>query len=190
MHELTILARECWMSSNAIMMAQAVLNSYINGETDGGTAYNEIDALYDLALKLDKPEEAEVIKEVLASLEDWDVEDHEASLSANEYQKLAARTSNIEDYRKDVPEALKMVALGLTGESGEIANDVKKVYYHGHTISFDHLDEEMGDVLWYIAFYCSLRNITLSSIMEKNIEKLKKRYPQGFSAEASRNRVV
>ena len=64
-------------------------------------------------------------------------------------------------------------ALGLCGESGEVA---------------DLINEELGDVLWYISMLCDAIDDELEHVMRENIEKLKKRYPDGFSAEKSVNR--
>lgn len=79
-------------------------------------------------------------------------------------------------------------ALGLTGEAGEVADLIKKYIFHGHELDEDTLVKEMGDVMWYMALLCHALDIQLSTVMERNIEKLEKRYKDGFSEEASRNR--
>ena len=84
--------------------------------------------------------------------------------------------------------ALCNVALGLTGESGEFADSVKKHLFQGHPIDVMNLAEEIGDVLWYCALAASALPFTLDEIAQRNIEKLKKRYPKGFEAERSINR--
>lgn len=69
-------------------------------------------------------------------------------MTGNEYQKLAMRTSNqnlIKDYH------LLNGALGLVGESGEIADLIKKNWMQGHPIDLDHIAKELGDVMWYVA---------------------------------------
>ena len=96
------------------------------------------------------------------------------------YQALAQRTAG------EITPAI--AALGLAGESGEVADLLKKHLGHGHPLDVDKLRAELGDVLWYIAALCTLYNITLDSVAATNIDKLRKRYPDGFSHEASRTR--
>jgi NTP pyrophosphatase (non-canonical NTP hydrolase) len=102
----------------------------------------------------------------------------------DEYQLSAAQTraSYPDDYR------LIVSALGLAGEAGEFCDLVKKVYGQGHTLDKDKLQNELGDILWYLADACSALGITLSETAIKNIEKLKKRYPNGFDEKISKAR--
>ena len=103
----------------------------------------------------------------------------------NDYQKLALRTaSNHGDFDK----TLMYTALGLNGEAGEVAELIKKAFFHGHELDRDKLEKELGDVLWYLAVMANTLDINLEDIARHNIEKLAKRYPQGFSEERSRNR--
>jgi NTP pyrophosphatase (non-canonical NTP hydrolase) len=76
-------------------------------------------------------------------------------------------------------------ALGIAGEAGEVADLLKKSLYHGHELSIDKLRKELGDVLWYVAALARIYGLTLSGVATVNIEKLRKRYPAGFSNEAS-----
>lgn len=105
----------------------------------------------------------------------------------DEYQRLAMRTNGTTGER----ECLSNAALGLTGEGGEFADTVKKILHHGHPLddaAREHMAKELGDALWYVAQGAHAIGKTLGQIGEANIEKLRKRYPDGFSAEASRNR--
>lgn len=104
----------------------------------------------------------------------------------DEYRELSMRTAG--SIAGD--EALKLSAIGLSGETGEFADTVKKVLYHAHPRDALHMAEELGDNLWYIALASREIGIPLSTILRMNVEKLKRRYPNGFSEEASRNRVV
>lgn len=79
--------------------------------------------------------------------------------------------------------------LGLNGEAGEIADLYKKVYAHGHKMDQDKLVKELGDCLWYIADIAAREGWRLSEIAQVNVDKLKKRYPNGFAQERSINRV-
>lgn len=106
-------------------------------------------------------------------------------ITADEYQTLAARTANDNNLKS----ILDNCALGLAGESGEFADLIKKHVYHGHELDKEKLLKELGDVAWYIARACTALDVDLSDVLEANIEKLKARYPNGFSSEASKARV-
>lgn len=101
------------------------------------------------------------------------------------YQQLAARTIN-----KDLsaPEMEKHALHGMVGEIGEIHSLYQKVY-QGHDMDYEHLGKEIGDLCWFIAEFCTVLSINLSDVMMENIEKLKKRYPEGFSVEESLHRA-
>lgn len=101
------------------------------------------------------------------------------------YQHLAARTIN-QDLK---PLELEYHALhGMVGEIGEIHSLYQKEY-QGHHIDNEHLLKEVGDLCWFIAEYCTALGVNLSDVMMANIEKLKKRYPEGFSVEESLHRA-
>lgn len=106
-------------------------------------------------------------------------------MTINEYQFLAQRTSNRALSKDD---RLLNGVLGLVGESGEIADLLKKHRMQGHTLDFEHLAKELGDVCWYIAETASSIGCDLETIMKMNIEKLQKRYPDGFDSERSQHR--
>lgn len=102
-------------------------------------------------------------------------------LSGNEYQVLAARTIN----KSLCLSSLENHALfGMVGEVGEIHSIFQKGY-QGHSIGEDHLKKELGDLLWFIAEFCTVHNWNLEEIMMLNIEKLKARYPEGFREQDS-----
>ena len=107
-------------------------------------------------------------------------------MNLSEYQKLAMRTLNRELDKKDI---LTNSVMGLCGESGEACDIVKKHLFHGHELDRDALIKELGDVAWYLAEAAEALDISLDEVFEKNIEKLKKRYPDGFSEEKSINRT-
>ena len=106
-------------------------------------------------------------------------------MNANEYQKLAAVTMNKSLENKD---QLLNAALGMCGEAGEFADLVKKRMFQGHKLDFDHLKKELGDVCWYIVLACTSLGFDLGDVMQTNIDKLKARYPEGFSVEKSEHR--
>lgn len=103
----------------------------------------------------------------------------------NEYQRLAMKTLNQSLNKKEV---LINSVMGLCGESGEAIDIVKKWMAHGHELDKDHLAKELGDIAWYLAEAATALDMDLEDILQANIEKLKKRYPEGFSSSASVNR--
>ena len=107
-------------------------------------------------------------------------------MTANEYQALAMRTLNPELTKRDV---LINSVMGLCGESGEAIDIVKKLMAHGHELDKAHLTKELGDIAWYLAEAATALDMDLEEILQANIEKLKKRYPEGFSCERSRIRL-
>jgi NTP pyrophosphatase (non-canonical NTP hydrolase) len=105
-------------------------------------------------------------------------------MDLNEYQRLALRTAR--DLSSE--ERLLNATLGLAGEAGEFADSVKKLRFHGHALDHDGLVKELGDLLWYVALAANALDIALDEVAERNIAKLKRRYPEGFSEQASRER--
>jgi NTP pyrophosphatase (non-canonical NTP hydrolase) len=80
-------------------------------------------------------------------------------------------------------------AMGLAGEAGEVVDLLKKHLGHGHDLDKVKLTKELGDVLWYVSAIAQSAGLDLGEIAHANVEKLRKRYPNGFSVEASRNRA-
>lgn len=103
----------------------------------------------------------------------------------NDYQKLASRTHNMDLGYRDT---FANYSMSLAEEAGEVAGVAKKNLYHGHELDRDDLIKEYGDVLWYLAMGAHINGITLEEIATANIDKLNKRYRDGFSKEASKNR--
>jgi NTP pyrophosphatase (non-canonical NTP hydrolase) len=100
----------------------------------------------------------------------------------NQYQQDAMRTAG------DRKDDLACHALGVAGEAGEVADLFKKVLFHGHALDKEKAAKELGDVLWYVAILAQRIGYSLSDVAEMNVEKLRKRYPNGFSSERSQNR--
>lgn len=105
------------------------------------------------------------------------------------YQEAVARTWNDEPH----PDAqLSNACMGLAGESGELIDIIKKVIYHGHPSDAEmknKLRKEIGDVFYYAACLCNLYNWNADVILDENVEKLRKRFPNGFSTKASIERA-
>lgn len=110
-------------------------------------------------------------------------------MKLNEYQQLSKRTMNADQTREE-----KMIncALGITGEGGEVADIIKKAFFHGHGLNNGTkilLAGELGDVLFYISNMADQIGLTLEEVATMNVEKLMLRYPSGFSTEDSIKRV-
>lgn len=106
-------------------------------------------------------------------------------MTVNEYQKLAMTTLNPALDKKDV---LINGVMGLCGESGEAIDIVKKWLAQGHELDKEKLAKELGDIAWYLAETATALDLNLESIFQANIDKLKKRYPEGFNSERSIHR--
>ncbi|WP_067840614.1 nucleoside triphosphate pyrophosphohydrolase family protein [Nocardia lijiangensis] len=77
-------------------------------------------------------------------------------------------------------EDILLGAIGLCGESGEVAELVKKHVFHGDQLDRTLLIGEMGDVLWYLAHLANALGVSLEDVAARNVEKLRRRYPDGF----------
>lgn len=106
-------------------------------------------------------------------------------MKINEYQQAALRTAS--NLNPNYPRILNG-ALGLTGESGEVADIIKKHIFQGHELDKEHIVKELGDIAWYIAISADAMGYDLETVLQMNVDKLKKRYPEGFDAELSVHR--
>lgn len=89
--------------------------------------------------------------------------------------------------------AMLNVSMGLTGESGEFCDIIKKVLFHGHPLTEelrDKLKLELGDIRFYTAWGATLLGCTTEEIDQMNMDKLDARYPNGFSSQKSVERKV
>jgi len=106
-------------------------------------------------------------------------------MTINEYQRLAMTTRNTD---LDQTSMLLNGVMGLCGESGEVIDIVKKWFAQGHELNVAKLSEELGDIAWYLALTAEAVGIPLEDILTANIDKLKKRYPEGFDKQRSKDR--
>lgn len=104
-----------------------------------------------------------------------------------EYREAIKRTMNCD---LTPQEKLAMLSLGTAGETGEVVDTIKKHVFHGHELDREHLEEELGDVFWYLFNLMNEFGISHEKVFIKNVMKLNKRYKNGFSQEDSRNRVI
>lgn len=112
-------------------------------------------------------------------------------MTAGDYQKAAARTLIDKPDREITGGELMIVwcAVGLAGEAGEVVDNIKKAIFHQHGLNQTELAKEIGDVLWYVAGLCTTLGIDMGQVMQENIDKLLKRYPNGYNPGDSKNRI-
>ena len=96
-------------------------------------------------------------------------------------------------YSEGLPvERLLTAAVGMSAESGEFTEIVKKMIFQGKPVNEDnifHLKRELGDIMWYVAQACMALDTDFNEIIEMNVDKLKSRYPGGeFDVHYSENR--
>lgn len=111
-------------------------------------------------------------------------------MKMQEYQQLAARTL-IPRPNETIPDEDIMFiwnAVGLSGETGEVLELLKKAVFHRHPLDREKLTKELGDVLWYLSAIATHAGIDLGVVAEQNIDKLMARYPRGFRETDSINR--
>lgn len=106
-------------------------------------------------------------------------------MEIKEYQLKSTRTLN-----KDLSteQTICNMIFGISGESGEVADILKKSMFQGHKLDEEHLKEEIGDLMFYIANLATIFNFDFGEILEGNVDKLQKRYPGGFETKRSINR--
>ena len=133
-------------------------------------------------------------------------------MTGHEYQKLAMRTNdgkstnrviqsiltcNMEYlHRQNVVRKEDTIdiggvlngCLGLSGESGETLDMIKKFVFHEKELDEEHLKKELGDVMWYVAMICESVGFDLDDVMQTNVDKLKARYPEGFDTYLANHR--
>ena len=87
---------------------------------------------------------------------------------------------------------LLTACVGISAESGEFMEIVKKMIFQGKPCNEDnleHLKIELGDIMWYVAQACMALEVDMDDVLDTNIKKLEKRYPDGhFSEFYSENR--
>ena len=113
------------------------------------------------------------------------------SMPSQDSAILQARIDELVANGADIPHLLT-AALGLTAESGEFTEIVKKILLQGKPYNEEnvfHMKRELGDICWYLAQACMALDTTFDEIIEMNVDKLKARYPGGeFDVHKSENR--
>lgn len=114
-------------------------------------------------------------------------------MTPDEYQELSVKTAKIfTDNQLFAPNLLDLLhaGLGLATEAGEFVDAIKKHVFYGKPLDMVNLQEELGDVLWYIGFICQRNGWSMEKIMEQNIKKLQIRYPEKFTQSDALNREL
>jgi NTP pyrophosphatase (non-canonical NTP hydrolase) len=107
-------------------------------------------------------------------------------MTIDDFQREAARTMN-----GGLSEEQRLVdaAAGLAEEAGEVLGLVRKHAFMGHPLDRERIERELGDALWCLAAVATCLGLTLGEVASGNADKLRRRYPEGYSDEASRARV-
>jgi len=101
---------------------------------------------------------------------------------SNDFGAIGKRLEN------DGLKRLLHAGIGLSTESGEFLDALKKHIFYGKELDKVNLGEEIGDLFWYIAIVCDELGINIENTMQNNIDKLKARYGEKFSEEDAENR--
>ena len=111
--------------------------------------------------------------------------------SSKDFVSLADRLGDLDRQGANI-ERLTTAAIGIAAEGGEFAEIVKKMVFQGKPWNEDnreHLIIELGDVMWYVAQACMALEVSMDDVIETNVKKLAKRYPEGaFDEFFSENR--
>lgn len=169
--------------------------------------YDEIDRIKEKPRVVEIPMSEAQRKVIEEKIEKWNreintqemrVEREKTVLDATAYQRLAMRTNDgkctdrllafIEANPSLDVGGIINASYGLSGESGELNDYIKKAIFHGHALDGVKLEKEIGDCCWYIAMMCESFGFDLDVIFRMNIKKLEERYPEGFSEERSIHR--
>jgi len=105
------------------------------------------------------------------------------------YQEESKRTCpNLNDnLREGLSDELHMV-MGISTEAVELLDAYKKHFAYGKELDVVNVGEEIADIMWYISNLCRIKGINLEEMLQRNIDKLKARYPDKFSQEKALNR--
>ena len=103
-----------------------------------------------------------------------------------EYRKQCKRTAK---FTGTPTEIVCNMCMGIAGEAGEVVDYLKKVGFHGHEFDKNTLIKELGDLSWYMTVLADYFGINMEDVLSANIEKLKKRYLNGWSEADSIKRV-
>jgi len=107
-------------------------------------------------------------------------------MNIKEYQELCKKTAKKFDDRE---KEILTWGLGITGEAGDVASCIKKTFAHKNDVK-EGIKENIGDALWYAAMICNFFGWDMEEVLIENIEKLKKRFPEGFSDKDAHREMI
>lgn len=113
--------------------------------------------------------------------------DEKRGISLEEYQEIAKQTAK-KDF-KTPTEEIMCWGLGVTGEAGDIASCIKKIFAHNKDVK-EGIKENLGDMMWYSAMICNYFGWSFQDILAQNVEKLKQRFPNGFSYQGVNREMI
>ena len=122
-------------------------------------------------------------EEFVKYLEDAEIVNHFVEDAIRTEARLSGGSEELEQKLR-----ILHVGMGLCTETGEFMDSLKKHNFYGAELDLDNLDEEIGDVLWYLGPYCDARGTTIPELMAANIRKLRARYPEKFTKKDAMNR--
>lgn len=99
------------------------------------------------------------------------------------YREEVLRT--LSDTKNDIHDCLLHASLGMCGESGEFIDIIKKHRYYNKELNKQDLIKELGDIRWYLEVACYALGVTMEEVQQMNVDKLRKRYPEGFTQAAA-----
>jgi NTP pyrophosphatase (non-canonical NTP hydrolase) len=106
-------------------------------------------------------------------------------MELNDYAKWTVNTcAKLDTHKEDITHML----FGMTTEIGELTDIFKKSLAYGKDIDWVNVEEEIGDLMFYIASFCRINNLDLQEIINTNVLKLESRYPEKFSEHDALNR--
>ena len=107
-------------------------------------------------------------------------------MEIKEFQLKSTRTLN-----QALPKDMNIVnmCLGTYGEFSEVSELIKKHVFQGHELNREKVKEELGDTMFYLVNLATELDIDMTEVLQNNVDKLLVRYPEGFTAKASVERV-
>lgn len=112
-------------------------------------------------------------------------------MTSQEYIENAKRTEPREYIfkgTKEVSPRIEHAVMGLVTEAGEIMDSLKKVKIYNQNLDKTNLVEEAGDIMWYLAILADALNVSFEDMWDKNIRKLKVRFPEKYNDKDAKDR--
>lgn len=103
------------------------------------------------------------------------------TLNTTQYAEFVAKgCRDADDKPMTIGDALGLGAMGISGEAGEVTDEIKKHIYHGKELDREALVKELGDTLWYLVLVAICIGVDLTEVVEANVAKLEERHPERY----------